>query len=206
VKLKPGYRPAYYTWIGPGISEGVPYVLPLVRELPSAFKVEKTGEVLTFHFQTNRPDTAQADHACTIRYDAQRGVYRYEFRAHVAFTLTKPYQLNAFELIDPLTYNNRQAGPEVLHRWNWAEHRWHVFEGASRTWERYPLIDYLRGYGNPPAYWGKFTDFLYPDPGLLPGRPRRPQLDLLLVRHRRAEAAGLHGHQPGAGRLRPSLD
>jgi hypothetical protein len=186
VKLKPGYRPAYYTWIGPGISEGAPYVLPLVGELPDAFKVDKTGEVLTFRFQTNRPDTAKADHVCTIRYDAERGVYRYEFRAKVAFTLTRPFQLNSFELIDPLTYNNRQSGPEVLHRWNWAEHRWHVFEGPSRTWERYPLIDYLREYGNPPAYWGDFTDFLYPDPGACPtfevelGWQQQPNRDLQL--------------------------
>ena len=169
VKLKPGWRSSYYTWIGPGISPNKgSYVLPLVGELPEAFDVKKQGETLEFHFKTDRPDTANAEHRFTIRYDAKRGTYRYEDRTSVQFTFKPPYRLNAFELIDPLTFNNRDPGPEVVHRWNWAGHQWHVFKGPKGDTERYPLIDYLSRYGGAKTHWGRFTDFLYPDPAACP--------------------------------------
>jgi len=169
IKLKPGYRSSYYTWIGPGISpnEGS-YVLPLVGELPDAFDVKKQGETLEFHFKLDRPDTANATHEFTISYDAKRGMYRYQDKASVRFTFKPPYKLTSFELIDPLTYNNREPGPEVVHRWNWTGHQWHVFKGPKGHTERYPLIDYLSGYSGAKTYWGAFTNFLYPDVAACP--------------------------------------
>jgi len=67
VKLQPGGRTVYYTWLGPAITPGPGQgVLPLVGELPDAFKVTKRGEELHFTFRTNRPGTAEADHQCTM--------------------------------------------------------------------------------------------------------------------------------------------
>jgi len=170
VKLMPGYRPAYYSFIGPGLRPGPGYrVLKLVGELPDAFTGKKKGKELNFSFVTENPGIAKADHTCTVRYDAQRGVYRYEYRVGLRFSeqlSEKPYKLHSLEIMDPLTFNNRDCGPEVWHRWNWAGHQWHVFEGPERTWQRYPLIDYL--YGGPATAWGKFTTFLYPDPAACP--------------------------------------
>jgi len=169
VKLKPGWRPAYYTWIGPGITPGPTHgVLRLVGELPEAFRIKRTGRTLEFSFRTERRDTARADYVCTVGYDARRGVYRYEYRSHVRFMFKGEYQLNAFELIDPLTYNNREPGPEVVHRWNWTGHRWHVFVAPDKSWARYPLIDYLDGYSGQETYWGRFSSFLYPDAAACP--------------------------------------
>jgi len=169
IRLKPGWRPSYYTWYGPGIAPGGnPYVIPMVGKLPEAFQVSKKGKVLEFAFKTAREGTAKADHVCTVRYDPKRGVYRYEFQTKLAFTHTKELKLSSFEMIDPLTFNNRKAGPEVVHRWNWAEHAWHVFKDTRNRWARYPLIDYLAGCNNSHVYWGKSTTFLYPDPAACP--------------------------------------
>ena len=55
----------------------------------------------------------------------------------------EPFEINAFELIDPLTQNNRPPGPEVLYRWNGLDHRWHLYQGPGKHWYRYPLIDHM---------------------------------------------------------------
>ena len=169
VKLQPGGRTVYYTWLGPAITPGPGHgVLPLVGELPDAFKVSKRGEELHFTFRTNRPATAEADHRCIVRYDAERGVYRYEYDSHLTFTVTEPFEINAFELIDPLTQNNRPPGPEVGYRWNALDHRWHLYQGPGQSWYRYPLIDHLLDCNNHETHWGRFTDVLYPDAAVCP--------------------------------------
>jgi len=169
VKLQPGGRTVYYTWLGPAITPGPGHgVLPLVGELPDAFDVTKQGEELHFAFRTDRPDTAKADHKCVVRYDAKRGVYRYEYESDLTFTAAEPLRVNAFELIDPLTQNNRPPGAEVAYGWNDLEHRWHMYQGAGRRWYRYPLIDHLLECNNHETYWGKFTNVLYPDESACP--------------------------------------
>jgi hypothetical protein len=169
VKLKPGNRPAYYGWIGPGIRPSKDHhTLWLVGELPAAFDVQEAGSRLRFRFRQDEPNVAKATQECTISYDESRDVYRYTFDAQMQFTHTSPMQMSEFELFDPLTYNNREAGPEVRHRWNWAGHRWHVFLGQDRKLQRYPLIDYLGAYNGQPTHWGQFTTFLYPDPAACP--------------------------------------
>jgi len=169
VKLAPGNRPAYYTWYGPAITPGPGHgVLPLVGELPKAFRVSKKGEELHFAFDTERPGTAKAAHECVVRYDTTRGVYRYQYNSELTFTADKPFTINAFELIDPLTQNNRPAGPEVEYRWNFAGHRWHLYQGEDKKWYRYPLIDHLAPCSNQKTHWGTFTNLLYPDAGVAP--------------------------------------
>ena len=169
VKLVPGGRTYYYTWYGPAITPGPGNgALPLVGELPQAFDVSRSGEELCFGFKTARPDTAKAAHECTVRFDADRSVYRYEYRSHLTFTGQAPFAINAFELIDPLTQNNRPPGPEVEYRWNGLEHRWHLYQGEGGTWYRYPLIDHLLEYGNQPTQWGRFVNVLYPDSAVCP--------------------------------------
>ncbi len=170
VKLKPGWRPAYYNTIGPN---GLNYVWKwpmLVGNLPEAFKVTETGEKLAFAFQTETPGTGRTDYACSVTYDNPRGVYRYEFSG--TLKLTADARVNEFELSDPLTYNNRSPGPEVVHRWNPSGHRWWVYQGTNGLWERMPLTDCPNDYNtdinNAKTKWGKIADFLYPDPAACP--------------------------------------
>ncbi len=169
VRLKPGWRSAYYTWIGPGINYGVNgSILALVGKFPEAFKVEKEGEQLVFTFRTEAPDLAYAEQTCTVRYDTDREVYRYEYSAHTQWTTQEPYTLYYMELTDPLTYNNRTPGPEVVNRWDPTGHQWWVLRDKDGAWVRSPLIDYLSKYNGHPMAWPTSSDFLYPDPVACP--------------------------------------
>lgn len=166
VRLRPGWRPEYYAWVGPKINLRV---LPLEGELPAAFEVREQGERLVFDFALEEPGIARAEETCTISWDAERGTYEYAYDVHTAFLNEEPIDFWYMELVDPLTYNNREPGPDVEHAWNWAHHRWHVFEGPDGNWQRYPLIDYLTpDFNNQPTQWGELTSFLYPDPAICP--------------------------------------
>jgi len=179
VKLKPGWRPAYYNFIGPNGLKGHWRWPVLVGKLPEAFKVSESGNKLVFAFQMETPGTARTDYTCTVSYDNQRGVYRYEY--HGTLKVTASARVNEFELCDPLTYNNRMPGPQVLHRWNPSGHRWLVYPGAGGAWERMPLTDYPNEYNtainNAVTSWGKVTDFLYPDPEACPAFETELQWD-----------------------------
>lgn len=170
VKLKPGWRPAYYTFIGPNGLLGHWRWPVLVGNLPEAFTITESGKKLVFNFQTETPGKGRTQYACIVTFDNTRGVYRYEFRG--TLKLTAPAMVNEFELFDPLTYNNRMPGPEVTHRWNPSGHRWWLYPGVSGVWERMPLTDYPNDYStdinNAVTPWGKTTDFLYPDPAACP--------------------------------------
>ena len=165
MKLKPGWRPAYYSQVGPALNYKWP---TLVGDLPGAIQVEESGETLRCHFQMAGSPGALASHDLTVRYDAERGVYRYEYRVKQAFTNEQPFDLFNYQVIDPLTYNNRAPGPEVEHRWSPAEHRWWVYQGQDGGWRRMPMVDYLSEHNNPELQWGQATDFLYPDPAASP--------------------------------------
>lgn len=169
VRFKPGWRSAYYTWIGPGINYGNNgALLALAGALPDAFRVQQQGEQLVFSFRTEAPGIAFADQTCTVRYDPVREVYRYEYDARTKWTTAEPYKLITVELTDPLTYNNRTPGAEVVNRWNPAGHQWWVLQGEDGTWQRSPLIDYLANSNNHPMAWPTSSDFLYPDPVACP--------------------------------------
>ncbi len=165
VKLRPGWRPEYYTWVGPKVYLRV---LPLTGELPSALNITEQGEKLVFDFVLEEPGMARAEEVCTVDWDAEREVYRYLYDAKVTFTWEEPSDYHYYELADPLTYNNREPGPEVTHQWNASEHEWNVYEAKAGGWARYPLIDYLGGYNNLATKWGEVTSFLYPDPLVCP--------------------------------------
>jgi len=170
VKLKPGWRPAYYNYIGPNGLKWTWRWPVLVGNLPDAFKVSDSGKQLVFAFQTETPGIGRTDYHCAVTFDTQRGVYRYEYQGKMK--LTAPAKVNEFELSDPLIYNNRTPGPEVIHRWNPSGHRWLLYQGTSGNWERMPLTDYPNDYNtdinNAVTSWGKVTDFLYPDPAACP--------------------------------------
>ncbi|MHB9134464.1 MAG: LamG domain-containing protein [Armatimonadota bacterium] len=170
VKLKPGWRPAYYNYIGPN---GLKYTWRwpvLVGNLPQAFNVTESGKQLVFGFQTETPEIGRTDYRCTVTYDAPRGVYSYAFAG--TLKLTAEAKVNEFELADPLTYNSRIPGPEVVHRWNPSGHRWWLYQGLTGNWERMPLTDYPNDYNtdinNAKSPWGTVIDFLYPDPAACP--------------------------------------
>ncbi len=170
VKLKPGWRAAYYTFIGPnGLNGGWRWPL-LVGRLPEAFSVRESGPRLVFTFATETPGKGRTDYTCTVTFSPERGMYRYEYSGTLKTVAeTRP---NEFELFDPLTYNNRAPGPEVIRGWNPAGHRWLVYQGASGAWERMPLTDYPNDYNtdinNGKTQWGRVQDFLYPDPAACP--------------------------------------
>ncbi len=159
VKLKPGWRAPYYTPIGPTMSGTWP---PLVGEIPDALQVTGGGQEITLTFATEEPEVAHTDYNLVVKWDAERGVYRYEYQG--TLEVLGPKLLNEYELYDPLTYNNRIPGPEVIHTWNPVGHRWHVYQGPGGKWMRYPIVDYLTDYNNNEVNWPKFKDFLYPDP------------------------------------------
>ncbi|HEY3417024.1 MAG TPA: hypothetical protein VGM23_09095, partial [Armatimonadota bacterium] len=163
-KLKPGWRPTYYTALGPAVSERWPKLLGELAD----FKVTGGGETLSFTFQSEIPGVSHIDYTCTVRYDAVRGVYRYEYQGKQQFTSDKPFSMSSNEYFDPLCYNNRIPGPQVEHRWNTTGHRWDVYQGANGAWMRYPIVDYLTTYNNVQTAWGKMHDFLYPDPAACP--------------------------------------
>ncbi len=166
VRLRPGWRPEYYAWVGPKVNLRV---LPLVGELPAGLAVQEQGERLVFDFTLEEPGVAHADETCTISWDAERGAYAYRYDVRVRFLYEEPTNFWYFEITDPLTYNNRAPGAGVQHRWNWAGHQWHVFQGPDGDWQRYPLIDYLSpDFNNQPSRWGDLTSFLYPDPAVCP--------------------------------------
>jgi len=166
VRLRPGWRPGYYTWVGPKVNLRV---LPLVGEFPAALRVTEQGEQLVFDFALEEPEVARAEETCTIGWDAQAGAYSYRYDVHVAFLNAEPMNFWYFELVDPLTYNNREPGPQVEHRWAWAGHRFHVFQGPQGDYQHYPLIDYLfPEFNNMPTKWGDLTSYLHPDPAICP--------------------------------------
>ena len=170
VKLKPGWHPAFYNFIGPNGLKGHWRWPALVGNLPDAFKVTASGKQLVFNFQTENSGIGRTDYVCTVTFDNQRGVYRYEYRGLLKVTANAA--VNEFELFDPLTYNNRTPGPEVTHRWNPTGHRWLVYPGLSGAYERMPLTDYPNEYttdiNNAKTPWGKVTTFLYPDQAACP--------------------------------------
>jgi len=175
VKLMPGWRSVYGTWIGPRVWPGSQYgVLPLAAreggmgKLPDAFKTVRQGEQLVVTFTNAEPNVATVPIRMTVDYDAKHGVYRYEFEADVTFTGGPEQKLKCLELFDPLTYNNRSPGPEVVHRWHGAGHKWMLYQGPGNRWERFPLIDFLGGFSNQPSRWSKNTSLLYPDPVVCP--------------------------------------
>lgn len=170
VKLKPGWRAAYYTPIGPnGLKWNWRWPL-LVGDLPAAFAVSESGKRLVFTFATEMPNIGRTDYTCTVSYDAKTGMYAYHYRG--TLKLIADAKVNEFELSDPLTYNNRTPGPDVAHRWNPSGHRWWLYPGANGDWERMPLTDFPNDFdtriNNADTPWGKTTDFLYPDPAACP--------------------------------------
>jgi hypothetical protein len=165
VKLKPGWRPSYYLVLEPAVNYKYP---GLTEPLPGAIKVDKQGETLALRVRLEDPQGFVADHAITAAYDGTRGVYRYTDEVKARYTAAEPYLTHQLELIDPLTYNNRMPGAEVMNKWSPSGHRWHVYQGPGGQWLRYPIVDYLGDYNNQETDWPKLTTFLYPDPAACP--------------------------------------
>jgi len=167
VKLKPGWRAAYFTYMGPPCNDGNCPVLQ--GELPEALKIDKAGATLVFHYTVLWKQALQTDYTCTVSFDTASGVYRYAYKG-IAKAIA-PCTFNEFEFYDPYVFNNREPGSEVVHTWNPAGHKWWVYQKLDGTWERRPLVDPL-GHENANAKgwtagW-KINDYLYPDPGACP--------------------------------------
>ncbi|OPZ87258.1 MAG: hypothetical protein BWY76_00550 [bacterium ADurb.Bin429] len=167
VKLKPGWRPSYYTPIGPVMQDPVYAWPPFYGTFPDDFKVEGNGtDALTCTFATGHDDKAVTKQTCRIEYEATRGMYSYTYDATTM--VMKDQQLHAFEVTDPLEYNNREPGPEVTHKWNPTGHRWWLVTGPDGAWQRFPLLDYLSGDNNGEMCWENAVSLIWPDPIAVP--------------------------------------
>ena len=79
-------------------------------------------------------------HAVTtdrLTFDRVRGTYRHAFTTEVTFL--KDRTIGTFEFFDPLTYNNKEPGRGVTHRWLPAGHRWGLMRDADGTIYRHPI-------------------------------------------------------------------
>ncbi len=168
VKLTPGWRPSYYTAIGPVMQDPAYEWPPFYGAFPANFTVEGNGtDALTCTFATGSDDKAVTQQTCRIEYDATRGMYRYSYDATT--TVKKAFTLHAFEVVDPLEFNNRTPGPEVAHRWNATGHRWWIFTAADGAWQRFPMLDYLSAdVNNNTMRWEKGVSLIGPDPVAVP--------------------------------------
>ena len=182
MKFKPGWRPAYYTVMEPAVNYKYP---ELTGPLPGALQVDKQGDTAVVRVHLEDPTGMASDHTFTVTYDTQRGVYRYSDDVKAKYTAAQPYATAQLELLDPLTYNNRIPGAQVLNKWAPSGHRWHVYTGAGGQWLRYPIVDFLGEYNNQQTDWPKLSTFLYPDPAACPSwelelgwQPEKRQFDL----------------------------
>ncbi len=164
VKLRPGWRPAYTAAVGPRLGR---YWPTLMGALPEAFTVKSSGDTASAEFTVTSAEYGESSHELlTVRWDPDQQSYRYEYDVKVLFNQDTPVDLKEIEVVDPLTFNNRNPGPEVLHRWQPAAHRWWLVEAPDRNWIRMPMVNFLHIGQEMP--WEGGTNLLYPDLGAAP--------------------------------------
>jgi len=144
VKLKPGWRPAFYTYIGPNGPVLAGKVAHAGRRPSRGFQGHGVRRETRLHLPDRDP--GDGPHGLRLHRDLRRAARRLPLRVPRNLRLSAAAQVNEFELFDPLVYNNRTPGPEVVHRLNPAGHRWWVYQGTNSGWERMPLTDYPNDY------------------------------------------------------------
>ena len=164
VKLRPGWRPAYASGVGPRLGSNWPQ---LVGTLPEAFAIKNHGDTASAEFtMTTREIGETSRQLLTVRWDPRQETYRYEYDVKVQFNRDTPVDVGQIEVVDPVTFNNRNPGPEVVHRWQPAAHRWWLVEAPDRTWVRMPMVNFHHITQETP--WEGGTNLLCPDPGAAP--------------------------------------
>ncbi|MHB9026177.1 MAG: LamG-like jellyroll fold domain-containing protein [Armatimonadota bacterium] len=159
VKLKPGYRPYYNTFVGVDTAASVyTGLLGTVDDIPI------TGggtDRLTIQFDGITKDKKTSAHNTDVLiYDRLRGVYRHDMTLDVTSNVEQ--KLNNLEYCDPLTFNNHRPGKGVKYKWLPSNDDWGIFPGEDGNIYRHPISKGLTlgegWYTLPaPSYW-----MLYP--------------------------------------------
>ncbi|MHB9022746.1 MAG: LamG-like jellyroll fold domain-containing protein [Armatimonadota bacterium] len=167
VKLRPGYRPLYFTFIGVRKNDvKTTKILQKVKDFP----VTGQGtERLTISFDGEVSDKSlSTHHTDTITFDRYRGTYRHDFNVDITFHADDT--IRGLEFCDPLTYNNKEPGRGVRYPWLPAGHRWGLMREENAGITRHPISQSLNLEGQNSWYLqpGDGLWVLYPDRAVCP--------------------------------------
>ena len=138
VKLRPGYRPLYFGFVGARKNES-----KTTAVVGDAARVtgDGTGQ-LTIQFDGATSDNSMlAHHKDVLTLDRVRGTYRHDMTTDVEFAVAQT--ITHLEFADPLTYNNKEPGRSVRYRWLPAGHQWGVFRSEGGEIHRHPISQSL---------------------------------------------------------------
>ena len=167
VKLRPGYRPLYYGFVGARKND--------------QFTTKVVGKVADFKFSGQDTDrfvipfdgavtdkSMLSHHSDVLTYDRLRGTYRHDITVDVTFTTEQT--VRNIEFADPLTYNNKEPGRQNKYTWLPAGHRWGVLLGEDGNIYRHPISQSLNIDGQNVFYThpGHAFWMLYPDRAVCP--------------------------------------
>ncbi|HOF88048.1 MAG TPA: hypothetical protein PLZ36_08105, partial [Armatimonadota bacterium] len=167
VKLRPGYRPLYQTFVSVRKNEA-----KTARLTGTEHDVVFTGQgtdrlVFTYDGETS-DKVLTTRHTDVLTYDALRGTYKHHITADLTFNADE--RIFALEFCDPLTYNNKEPGRQVTHRWLPAGHRWGLMRSEDGRITRHPISQSLNLDGQNSWYLqpGHGLWVLYPDRAVCP--------------------------------------
>lgn len=167
VKLQPGYRPFYNTFMGiirdGGYTTGLQdYDVDGIQTVG-----EGTGQLtLTMDQATKDGGKLKTRITDVLTYDRIRGAYKHDVTDLLTFTVEQ--KVSSLEYTDPLTFNNHAAGRGVKYPWMWSNEQFGVFNADNGKIYRHPISKgLLMGegwYTDPsPSFW-----MLYPSRTVCP--------------------------------------
>ncbi len=167
VKLRPGYRPLYYTFVGARKNDTL--TTKSLRDVRDIKTAGEGTERLTFQFDGATSDKSMLSrHTDTLTFDRVRGSYRHDLDVDIEFPAEQ--SVYALEFADPLTYNNKEPGRGVKYRWLPAGHQWGVFINEDGGMVRHPISQSLDldKQNNWTTQKGHSFWMLYPDRAVCP--------------------------------------
>lgn len=168
VKLRPGYRPLYYGYVGI-MRDSASNTAFLGNVADIQYSGQGTDQ-LTIPFDTTSSDKSLlTHHTDVLRYDRVRGTYRHDIKVDITFA--KDLTINStLEFCDPITYNNKEPGRLNKYPWLPAGHRWGVLRSDDGNIYRHPISQSL-DIGGQNQYFTKPGEgfwMLYPDRAVCP--------------------------------------
>jgi len=159
IKLVPGYRAYMNGWIGVEAKQMIS------AALVDEYGIKTTGEnseELVLEFDSENPKASYRVRTTDrITFDRLRGTYRHDVTDVVDFTTD--VTLPALQFFDPLTFNNKEPGRGVKHRWLPAGHKWGLIRGKDRKLYYHPNTQGFAGNASWPLSEGTSLWMLYPD-------------------------------------------
>jgi len=159
IKLVPGYRAYMNGWIGMLADGGVSRML--TDEHGVKTRGENSGE-LVLEFDSVSPKGAyRVNTTDRVTFDRLRGTYRHDVTDALEFV--KDVTLPELQFFDPLTFNNKEPGRGVKHRWLPAGHDWGIIRGEDGKLYHHPNTQGFYGNSRWKLSVGKSLWMLYPD-------------------------------------------